>query len=221
MISTVIFDMDGVLIDSEPIHQRVNQSFFSRIGTEVGSEFYNSNFVGLPVEQMMVYLKEKHNLKAGVPELMAECGALLYKEFEQSELVPVSGVKELLGLFREEQFNLAVGSSSSPELIRLIIGKLGLDHFFHHLVSGYEVKKGKPEPDLFLKIAGIFNESPENCAVIEDSALGLKAASLAGMPSIGVRNPSSGDQDLSLAELIVPGFGKEERGEILKALQSW
>ena len=220
MIQTVIFDMDGVLIDSEPIHQRVNQAFFKQVGTPVSQEFYQQNFIGLPVEQMLIYLKEQNNLKESVPEMLSRCSELLFQDFERSDLVPSEGAKELLEELKKKNYNLAVGSSSSPELIALIIRKLGLTEYFHHLVSGYEVKRGKPHPDLFLKIAEIFQTSPDECAVIEDSALGLEAAHTAGMKAVGVDNPAS-MQDMSRAAITVGGFTPSERVQILSALQEW
>ncbi len=220
MIRTVIFDMDGVLIDSEPIHQRVNQAYFKDLGTRVTQEFYQKNFIGLPVEQMLIYLKKEYTLKESVPQMLKECSDLLFRDFEQSDLTPTAGAADLLGELKSRGCNLAVGSSSSPELIALIIRKLGLSDYFDHLVSGYQVERGKPHPDLFLKIADIFGTSPGECAVIEDSALGLEAAHAAGMKAVGVDNPES-MQDMSRASITVGGFTPPEREEILSALQNW
>ncbi len=220
MINTVIFDMDGVLLDSEPIHQRVNQNYFKLLGTPVSQDFYQKNFIGLPVEQMLIYLKKEHNLTRSVDEMLRECGQLLFEDFERSALRPAEGVDHLLGELKKRKFNLAVGSSSSPELISLIIGKLGLDKYFDHLVSGYQVERGKPHPDLFLRIAEIFQADPLQCAVIEDSSLGLQAAVSAGMKTVGVENPESA-QDMAGALIKVQGFSQPERDLILQSLLEW
>jgi len=220
MINRIIFDMDGVLIDSEPIHQRVNQAFFTKLGVPVTREFYQKNFIGLPVEQMLIYLKEEYALEHSVGDMLEECGRLLYEDFEASALVPADGVKELLAALKGEGYRMAVGSSSAPRLIELIVKKLGLGEYFDHLVSGYQVERGKPHPDLFLKIAEIFRVSPGSCAVIEDSALGLEAAWRAGMKAVGVDNPES-NQDMSRAAVTVSRFGEEERALILRTLRSW
>ena len=212
--------MDGVIIDSEPIHQRVNQAFFSSLGTPVSQEFYQNNFIGLPVEQMLIYLKKEYSLKQTVREMLKQCSDLLFQDFKQSKLVPAGGVEDLLEDLKKRKYNLAVGSSSSPELIAMIIRKLGLRDYFDHLVSGYQVERGKPHPDLFLKISGIFQTSPAECAVIEDSALGLEAAFAAGMKAVGVDNPES-RQDMSRAAITVRGFTMPERERILSALQNW
>lgn len=220
MINTVIFDMDGVLLDSEPIHQRVNLGYFKKLGVSVSQDFYDQNFIGLPVEQMLIYLKKEYNLEKSTTNMMKECSSLLFEDFAQSELVPMKGVEKLLKSIKERGYNLAVGSSSSQELITLIIRKLGMTEYFHHLVSGYQVERGKPYPDLFLKIAEMFKVSPGNSVVIEDSSLGLEAAYRAGMNAVGVINPAS-RQDMSRARITVSCFDSSERKKILSALKDW
>lgn len=220
MIDTVIFDMDGVLIDSEPIHQRVNLAYFDKLGASVAQDFYDQNFIGLPLEQMLIYLKKEHHLQQGIAEMMTECTALLVEDFTQSELQPADGVEDLLKTLRQRQLQLAVGSSSPPDLIALIIRKLGLSKYFDQLVSGYQVERGKPNPDLFLKIAELLSVSPHKCAVIEDSALGLEAAYKAGMKAVGVKNALS-SQNMERAALTVTGFDANAREKILEILQEW
>lgn len=220
MIKSVIFDMDGVLLDSEPIHQRVNLNYFNTLGVSISQDFYDQNFIGLPLEQMLVFLKANNTLQKSVPEMMEECTTLLFDDFATSELEAAEGVEALLQNLQQRGYTLAVGSSSPPELIVLIIEKLGLDLYFQHLVSGYQVEWGKPHPDLFLHIAERLQVAPENCAVIEDSALGLEAAHSAGMKAVGVVNPSA-NQNMVRASLTVLSFKSSERQAILRVLEDW
>lgn len=219
MIRTVIFDMDGVLIDSEPIHKSINQDFFREIGVPVSDTEYEEKFIGSPLEQMFVYLKQNNDISTSTAELTDECGKRIYKGFEEADITAAQGVGQLLNEIKNLGLNLAVGSSSSPELISLVIKKIGLNDYFHHLVSGYEVKKGKPNPDLFLHIAGLFGTDPSECLVIEDSTLGVEASHRAGMKTIGVRNISDVIQNLEKADLIVDDFSPEEMNKVLNSIR--
>lgn len=221
MIRTVIFDMDGVLIDSEPIHKSINQDFFREIGVPVSDNDYEEKFVGSPLEQMFVYLKQYNDISSSTAELTEECGKRIVKGFEEAELSAAQGVGNLLKELKERGLNLAVGSSSSPELISLMINKIGLNEYFDHLVSGYEVEKGKPNPDLFLHIAGIFGTDPSECLVVEDSTLGVEASYRAGMKTVGVRNISAVIQDLAKADLLVEDFSSVEQNKILSAVSTY
>lgn len=216
MITTVIFDMDGVLIDSEPIHWKVNQDYFESIGTPVTEDHYSDNFVGLPLDQMLVQLKEKFNLPKSVEQMLKENLENLYEAFSTVPIEAVTGVTELIETLKKTNLNLAVGSSSDPALISIILKRIGLKNYFTHTVSGFEVERGKPEPDLFLHIAALFQVKPESCLVIEDSALGVLAARRAGMQVVGVQNGTSGNQDLSKADLVISGFSESERENLLK-----
>lgn len=221
MIKTVIFDMDGVLIDSEPIHKSINQEFFREISVPVSDKEYEEKFVGLPLEQMFVQLKKQNDIRESHEELLNECSRRIFNGFDKADLFAAEGVRNLLAAIRNQGLNLAVGSSSTPELISLVINKIGLSEYFNHLVSGYEVKRGKPNPDLFLHIAGIFDTSPADCLVIEDSTQGVEASFRAGMKTIAVRNISSGDQNLTKADLIVEDFSSSEQKKILNAISHY
>ncbi|MDC7239697.1 MAG: HAD family phosphatase [Spirochaetales bacterium] len=218
LIETVIFDMDGVLLDSEHIHKSINQKFFSEIGTPVTDSEYEDNFVGLPLRDMFVFLGRENKLPDTVDGLTKKCGNRILKGFEEAELTAAAGVEELLKELKGRGMNLAVGSSSSPALIALIIEKIGLSRYFDYLVSGYDVERGKPHPDLFLHIAELFGTDPKSCLVIEDSTQGVEASSRAGMNTVGVRNISSGDQNLDKADRIIDDFSNKGRESVLQFL---
>jgi HAD superfamily hydrolase (TIGR01509 family) len=218
-IKAVIFDMDGVLLDSEPIHQKVNMDFFKEIGTPVSQDIYDRHFVGSPLAQMFEYLKREQGLEGDVADLVARSNEKLAEGFRTTPITPAAGVEDLITAFAERGLPMAVGSSSSPELIGTVIEKLGLSRYFSHLVSGYEVERGKPHPDLFLHVSELLGATPPECLVIEDSSLGVAAGVSAGMSVVGVRNPSSGDQDLSRADMIIRDFSAPERRNVLRKFE--
>ena len=111
-----------------------------------------------------------------------------------------------------------VASSSSKSTIHLIIEKLRLSTYFQFLVSGTEVANGKPHPDIFLKAAQLHNVSPENCIVIEDSQNGIMGAKRAGMTCVGFRNPGSGQQDLSEADIVIDDYNRKSIDSIIGLL---
>ena len=98
---------------------------------------------------------------------------------------------------------IAIASSSPREFIEAVVKKIGIDQYFKILVSGEEIERSKPEPDIFLKAATLLNVSPTECLVVEDSKSGTIAAKKAGMKCIGYQNVNSGNQDLSNADFIV------------------
>jgi len=117
-------------------------------------------------------------------------------------------VRNLLNEIKYSELKLALGSSSPKKLINEVISNFDLGNYFKIVRSGENVENGKPAPDLFLKISEELEIKPENILVIEDSHNGVKAAKKAGMNCIGFSNNNSGNQDLSIADLIIEDFSK-------------
>lgn len=122
---------------------------------------------------------------------------------EQSNYEAIEGIKELLEELKSFKVPIAIASSSPRIFIESVIKKIHIVEYFHNWISGEEVPKSKPEPDVFLKAAELLNVNPEKCIVIEDSKSGTIAAKNAGMKCIGFINTNSGNQDLSEADIVV------------------
>lgn len=202
MIDAVIFDMDGVIVDSEPLHYESDKMTMKFYGYEVSDEELN-NYVGVSNPEMWTELREKYRLTAALGEILEK--QLSYKKIliGARKLVPIDGIQELLDEFRNSGIRIGLASSSSREFIDLVLEKLGIKDNFEVIVSGDDVKHSKPAPEIFLKASQKLNTDPSVCLVIEDSRHGIEAAKRAGMSSIGFYNPNSGSQDLSLADAIV------------------
>jgi HAD superfamily hydrolase (TIGR01509 family) len=201
----VIFDLDGVLLDSEPIYMEMNQKFFKELGAKVTPEEEQS-FVGISATKMWETIQQKNGLRKSVEELKAMERDLKFKTLQEKKLVPTEGVEELLKRIKGEKVTLAIASSSLKKNIDLILHKLNLAGFFDLVVSGEDVARGKPEPDIFRKVSTHFSRPAQDCVVIEDSTNGVLAAKAAGMVCLGYFNPHSGRQDLSKADLIFDRF---------------
>jgi HAD superfamily hydrolase (TIGR01509 family) len=205
MKKLILFDMDGVLLDSEKLYLEMNQIFFKKLGANISVAEHQS-FVGISATKMWTFIKDKFNLSETVEELIKQEKELKYKALKAAKLVPTIGVIDFLEFLKRKNYQIAIASSGLKKNINLILQKLDMEKYFDLVVSGEQVEKGKPEPDIFLKVASQYGISPKDCIVIEDSTNGVLAAKAAKMFCIGYYNPTSGSQDLSKADLIINSF---------------
>lgn len=209
MTKLVIFDLDGVLLDSESMYKKINFDFFLDLGVEITDKEYNS-FIGISGEKMWGYIKEKGNLSQSISELRSEEKERKYQGLANNNLSSNPGLNNLLRFITSKQIPMAIASSGLMKNIKLILKKLSVERYFDYLVSGEMPKNGKPAPDIFLLAAEYFSKNPKNCIVIEDSRNGVLAAKAAGMKCIGYINEGSGNQDLSKADLITDSLFDSE-----------
>jgi HAD superfamily hydrolase (TIGR01509 family) len=215
----VIFDMDGVLVDTEPIYMSSNRRLFSALGIDVSDSEYHT-FVGTSAEGMWSAIKERHGLNEPVETLILQEFDEHYRALSAMEsLDPIPGVKKLLAALQGLSVRLALASSSSRRVVDLVLSRAGLSSFFETTVCGQDVSNGKPHPEIFLKAAQRLDISPTDCLVIEDSPRGIAGAASAGMRTVGFRNPNSGVQDLSRADLLIDSFSETENEKIIKLLR--
>lgn len=194
--------MDGVLVDTEPLYIIMNKDFLQQHNAVITDEEYNQ-FIGISAKKMWYFLQEKYNLPFSVDELISMEKQAKYTILNESELQPIDGIVDLLVALKQQNYKIAIASSSMKKNVELIISKTNLTRYFDYIVSGEDVVNGKPAPDIFLKAMHYFNEQPENCVVVEDAKNGVLAAKAANMFCIGFQNKNSGNQDLSKADLII------------------
>lgn len=176
----VIFDCDGVLVDSELLGCQVDAQFLTALGFPYSFDDILRNFVGKSMSDMIAHIESEHNRK-----LPADVGAQLNRELFarfETELQPIPRIREtILAL----PYRRCVASSSTPERIALSLRLTRLDDLFANVFSATEVKRGKPAPDLFLHAALRMSAQPAECIVVEDSPAGVEGARAAGMRVIG------------------------------------
>lgn len=202
MLKAFIFDMDGVIIDSEPLHFETDKRVMKEYNIDISDEALN-RYVGVTNPQMWTELKEIYGLPAALEELLEKQNTYKKLLFGSGTLEPVEGIVELIGSLKQKDIFIGLASSSSRNFIELILKNLKLLESFDVIVSGDEVSSSKPAPDIFLKAAGLLKVDPSQCVVLEDSGHGVKAAKAAGMKCIAFKNPNSGIQDLSLADAVI------------------
>ncbi len=213
--AAVIFDMDGVLVDTEPFYFESNYALFRKLGFSVAAEDY-VHFVGSSARGMWSTLKRRFRLSQDVSELIElEYRAHTERIAALNVLEPIPGIITLLDRLTAAGAVIGLASSSPRAVIDLTLEKSNLTPYFPVRVSGEEVTHGKPHPDIFLEAAARLNVLPGKCLVIEDSPRGVAGAQAAGMPTVGFRNPHSGDQDLSAADLLVDSFLEPEIDRIV------
>ena len=182
----IIFDCDGVLVDSEPIINRAHAQVLTACGYSITEETLVERFCGMSDPEMLDII-ERECGRALPASYAARVGEMIESGFRQS-LAPIDGVAELLDALR---LPVCVASSSSPEQIRRKLELTGLlAHFGENLFSATMVARGKPAPDLFLYAAEQLRAAPKHCLVIEDSPAGIDAAIAAGMSAIGFNGGS-------------------------------
>ncbi len=207
MLKAVIFDMDGVIVDSEPIHFEVDKRVLKKCGFIVNDDVLYP-YVGVSNPEVWKDLKEKYYLPLSVEELLKLQSELKAEILNEIKIEAIDGIKELLNELKHRKILTAVASSSPRAYIETILERIGIREYFKVILSGEEVPRGKPYPDIFLKTAEMLRVDPEECIVIEDSTNGVKAALSAGMKCIGYANLNSGSQDLSSASIIVDSICK-------------
>jgi beta-phosphoglucomutase family hydrolase len=206
MIKAVIFDLDGVIIDSEPVHFRLERQMLEELKIEVSSEEHNS-YVGMSPENMWTAIITRHNVSFNPQDLIQKKHLLYIGHLvNEQNLYPIPGVAALIKKLHKNNFKLAIASSSHLEVIDAVLKKFDLSDDFTALVSGTELTHSKPHPEIFLRAAELVNSKPGECVVIEDSKNGVTAAKAAGMKCIGFANPNSGDQNLDSADVIIRSF---------------
>ncbi|MEH6705012.1 HAD family hydrolase [Galbibacter orientalis] len=213
-----IFDMDGVIVDSEPAHKEILKKVFEELSLDF-SDAYHQTLVGMAAIPMWEKIKLDFDIETNARELMNFHKEFLFIEMNAQSVEAVPGVLDFLQQLKTLDFRISLASSSSIKLIEQFINNLEITSYFDYLVSGENVVRSKPNPDIFLKVADNYKVDPARFLVIEDSRNGVKAAKAAGMTCIGFKNVNSGNQDLSSADIIVDSFA-ELTSEKIKQLAS-
>jgi len=216
MLQTVIFDMDGVIVDTEPVHNYAYYQHFKELGIEVSAEMF-ATFTGNSTKNVFQKIKEHFGVTEDIPTLVEKKRSLFNDAFDtKTDLFLLEGVEDLIKQLHQNGIQLILASSSSKVTINRVFNRFKLDTYFSHIVSGEDFPQSKPNPDIFLEAVRLSKSNKENCIVIEDSTNGIKAAHAAGVFCVGYRSVNSKKQDYSLANLVIDSFEEFDYKNILK-----
>ena len=192
MIRAVIFDMDGLLVDSEPFWAQAELEVFPQYGIDLTLEDCQK-MQGVSIREVVRYWYEKRPWQGASVEQVARqiTQRVIELILERGRLMP--GVVEVLEFFRKKQIPMAVASSSEPHLIKLVLERFDIEKYFEFYHSARAEKHGKPYPDVFLTTAKRLQVQPQQCLVFEDSYNGVLAARRAGMKVVAVPYPQNFD----------------------------
>lgn len=208
MIKAVIFDMDGVVVNTEPLSHRANTKFYDAMGITVTDEVY-STFIGNSDRNILQKIKDMYKVEATVDDMLQQCLDYYCEAFDADqtlELMP--GVKDLIIDLYNNGMVILLASSSSKVKIERVFNRFGLKPYFSHKISGQDFEFSKPHPAIFLEAVAKSGFTADECIVIEDSTNGVKAAKAAGVYCIGYKSEEETTQDTSLADQVITDFSQ-------------
>lgn len=200
-LKIIIFDMDGVVLDSEPLHENARQIMFKELGIVPDETFPEA--VGKSSAGFWRQIIELCKIEGEPYALEARQYALVAQQIEENHVQPSVGFLDIVNWAKENGVKVGLASSSTRILVNDSLRLLGVKDYFDYTVSGNEIAKKKPAPDSYLKVLELAGFKPENAIAIEDSSSGVAAAKNAEIFCFGYHNVTSGEQDLSKADKII------------------
>jgi HAD superfamily hydrolase (TIGR01509 family) len=196
----VVFDLDGVIVDSEPIHEQATDEYLASLGIP-DDEALREDMMGRRVRELTdVFAK-----RLGRPpeEVFAEREAIFWRLLERDGPRPMPGLEAAIAGLSRAGLELAVATSGTRAYVGFVLERLGVRAAFKAVVSGDDVTLGKPDPETYLLTAGLLGADPADCVALEDTFHGVIAARSAGMHAVAVPNALTAGMDFSAADAVV------------------
>ncbi|MEM6517074.1 MAG: HAD family phosphatase [Bacteroidota bacterium] len=216
MFKAALFDMDGVIVDTEHLHRSAYFQMFNEVNIEVSNELYES-FTGQSTQNICQQIVDYFNLPLCAQTLIQLKRDYFKELFENDKsLHLLHGVLELIKDYYNNNMSLVLASSASMENINKIFERFDLNKYFSGKVSGADLENSKPNPEIFIKAAELAGFSPDECFVIEDSTNGIEASNAAGIFCVGYKSKHSKNQDYSKANVVILEFNDISFSELQK-----
>ncbi len=206
MKNTVIFDMDGVIVDTEPLHKKAYYQHFNELNIEVDAELF-SKFTGKSTRNVYQMIQDIFGIETNVEELIQRKRTIFYGLFDSDPALRLlDGVQVLIHELHSANFQLILASSAAKSTIDRVFKRFNLFPYFSHLVSGEDFPESKPNPAIFIEAQRLSGNEKSNCIIIEDSTNGIQAANAAGIFCVGYKSEHSKNQSYETADLVINHF---------------
>ncbi len=191
MIKGILFDFDGVLVDSEPLHCKSFQETLAPLGIKFDEKRWYNEFAGTGSRTILKKLFEEYKLKEDLDFWLKKRKEGFLKYAKQGELRITNGLIEFLDQIKEKQIKTTVSSSGNLDYILVLLKQLRLTKYFNEIISAEDIKNNKPNPEIFLLSAKKLDLSSSECLVVEDSVSGVAAGKAAKMKVVCISSPAS------------------------------
>jgi beta-phosphoglucomutase len=200
----IIFDMDGVIVDTNPYHKIALHQFCARYGYALTEDELRNKIYGRPNKEWIANLFQR---KMTLAELSAygEEKEKLFRDLYEKDIVPLPGLRDFLVQLKAEKIPVAIGTSAPRSNVDFVLEKTGLGEFFDAILDESNVDRGKPDPEIYLKVAARLKMPPPQCIVFEDSLSGVMSAEASGAKVVGVTTTHT-KEELSHTQLTIDNF---------------
>ncbi|EJO5347487.1 HAD family phosphatase [Clostridium botulinum] len=199
-IEGAIFDLDGTLIDSLGLWEKIDYDFLNKRNLTVPPDLKN-NIESLTFDEGADFFKKNFKLKESKEEILKEWNSMVVKEYSHNIKLK-NNAKDFLINLKNKGVKLAIATNNTPELTKLVLENNKILHLFDSITTICEVTRNKTFPDIYLLCAKKLNLSPEKCAVFEDILPAIKAAKAAKMKTVGIYDPSSENQKNEIKKIV-------------------
>lgn len=206
-IKAVLFDMDGLMIDSEPFHYQAFNEVIEKYGKHLTQEENNQRYIGLSDEDEARDMVVRFNLPISSQELVQQKQVIL-RQILKNQVSPQPGLLDLLKKLDDDGYKTAIASSSSLEVIKTIIDGLKISALIDEYASAQQVERGKPAPDIYLLAVKKLGVDPSECLVLEDAPRGVEAGKSAGMSVFAIPSSATKGEDFSMADKVLSSLSE-------------
>ena len=200
----VIFDLDGTLLDNNAFHLQTWKNYLEKSGRNISDEEYNANINGRTNKDVIEYIFGRNMNDEEVLKYSLEKESL-YRKIYAPYIKPVNGLLELLEVLQSKNIPMAIATSGIQPNIDFMFEHVPIKSYFKAIVNSSHIKKGKPDPEIYLRAATLLGVAPSHCLVFEDAVVGINSAKAAGMKVIAITTTHP-KEELSGADMIVEDY---------------